>query len=84
MCIRLGAEHFVDFMTSGDVVAEVKKITGGVGAHAVVVTGGTPGAYKGAADFLRKGGVQVCIGLPAAVSFFALWFSNKCFRGTED
>lgn len=66
MCMRLGAEHFVDFMTSGDVVAEVKKLTGGVGAHAVVVTGGTPGAYKGAADFLRKGGVQVCIGLPAA------------------
>lgn len=40
MCLQLGAEAFVDFKTSPDVLAEVKSITGG-GAHAVIVTGGT-------------------------------------------
>ncbi|KAM0754806.1 putative alcohol dehydrogenase [Meredithblackwellia eburnea MCA 4105] len=63
MCRKLGAEAFVDFKTSPDVTAEVKKITGG-GAHVVIVTGGTASAYKTAPSFLRKGGTQVSIGLP--------------------
>lgn len=69
MCLNLGAEFFIDFKTSENVVAEVMKITDG-GAHAVVVTGGTASAYKGATDFLCKGGVQACVGLPAWVGFF--------------
>ena len=63
MCLSLGAEAFVDFKTCPDVAAEVKRITGG-GAHGVVVTGGTASAYSSAPHFLRKGGVQVCVGLP--------------------
>jgi hypothetical protein len=35
--------------------AEVGKVTGG-GAHAVIVTGGTKGAYEPAPFFLRTGG----------------------------
>ncbi|KAK4704212.1 hypothetical protein P7C70_g1990, partial [Phenoliferia sp. Uapishka_3] len=63
MCMELGAEAFIDFMTCPDVTEEVKKITGG-GAHGVIVTGGTAAAYKTAPYFLRKCGVQVCVGLP--------------------
>ncbi|KAL8278865.1 hypothetical protein RQP46_008736 [Phenoliferia psychrophenolica] len=63
MCLSLGAEAFIDFKTCPDVAEEVKRITGG-GAHGVIVTGGTASAYASAPYFLRKGGVQVCVGLP--------------------
>ncbi|KAM0750759.1 GroES-like protein [Meredithblackwellia eburnea MCA 4105] len=63
MCLELGAEAFIDFKKCADVEAEVKRLTGG-GAHAVIVTGGTAAAYKSATMLLRKGGVQVCVGLP--------------------
>lgn len=36
MCLKLGAEAFVDFMTCKDVPAEVKRITG-EGCQGVVV-----------------------------------------------
>ncbi|KAK4053173.1 hypothetical protein OIV83_001908 [Microbotryomycetes sp. JL201] len=65
MCLELGAEKFIDFKTSPDVVKEVFAVTG-VGAHAVIVTGGTASAYKTGPAFLRKGGVMVGIGLPTA------------------
>jgi len=65
MCLELGAEAFIDFMTTKDVFAEVRKVTGG-GAHAVIVTGGTGSAYKDAQNHLRKGGVVVGVGMPAA------------------
>lgn len=38
--------------------AQVREVTGG-GAHAVIVTGGTAGAYSSAPGFLRKGGTMV-------------------------
>lgn len=41
LCMEMGAEAFVDFKTCDDTVAEVMKLTGGKGAHAVIVTGGT-------------------------------------------
>ncbi|KAM0792591.1 hypothetical protein ACM66B_005252 [Microbotryomycetes sp. NB124-2] len=65
MCLELGAEAFIDFKTSQDVVKEVFALTGS-GAHAVIVTGGTASAYKTGPLFLRKGGVMVGIGLPTA------------------
>ena len=37
MCLNtLGAEEFLDF-AKGDVVANVKSVTGGLGAHAVLL-----------------------------------------------
>lgn len=36
MCAKLGAEEFVDFIKE-DVIASVKKHTGGLGAHAVIL-----------------------------------------------
>lgn len=40
-----GAEHFIDFAASQDVALDVKKLTGGLGAHAVVVLTAANGAY---------------------------------------
>lgn len=38
MCLKFGAEHFIDFKEVADTPAEVVKLTDG-GAHAVYVTG---------------------------------------------
>lgn len=40
LCLNNGAEAFIDFRTTKDVVEEVNAITNG-GAHAVIVTGST-------------------------------------------
>ena len=45
---KLGAEHFVDFKEEKDVVAKVKEITDGVGAHGVLVTAYQ--SYKGTSE----------------------------------
>jgi propanol-preferring alcohol dehydrogenase len=39
LCLRYGAEHFVDFKEVEDTAGEVVRLTGG-GGHAVFVTGG--------------------------------------------
>jgi NADPH:quinone reductase-like Zn-dependent oxidoreductase len=38
LCASLGADHWIDFKNCKDVPAEIKRITGGKGAHATVVT----------------------------------------------
>ena len=38
LCKTLGADAWIDFTTSKDIVGDVKKATGGAGAHAAVVT----------------------------------------------
>ena len=58
----LGA-RFVDFAQSQDVVEEIRSITDG-GAHAAIVTSGSPRAFSGAVDMLRIGGTLCCIGIP--------------------
>jgi alcohol dehydrogenase, propanol-preferring len=45
LCMKSGAEEFVDFKEHKDTSARVKEITGGIGAHGVVVTAYQ--AYKG-------------------------------------
>lgn len=41
LCMKNGAEEFVDFTQEKDVPAKIKEITDGIGAHGVLVT-----AYK--------------------------------------
>ena len=61
LCLTSGALHFVDFKEV-DVVGEVKKLTGGYGAHAVVCLPG-PKSYEQALQMLRNKGTLVCVGL---------------------
>ncbi|KAK5141251.1 hypothetical protein LTR04_002680 [Oleoguttula sp. CCFEE 6159] len=58
-----GAEAFIDH-TKGNAEEEVKKLTGGMGAHAVIVLTAANGAYASAMDLLRFGGTLVCVGIP--------------------
>ena len=43
--LESGAEHFIDFTASKDVAKEVTDLTGGLGAHAVIVLTAANGAY---------------------------------------
>lgn len=38
LCMELGAEAWVDFTKSKDIVADIKELTDGRGAHATIVT----------------------------------------------
>jgi len=61
-----GAEVFLDITKFDDksLVEEVKKVTGGLGASAVIVCTAANGAYAQALNFLRFGGTLVCVGMP--------------------
>jgi propanol-preferring alcohol dehydrogenase len=61
----LGAEIAVNGST-GDAVAELRKLTGGV--HGAVVTAVAPRAFEQALLMLRPGGAAVYIGLPGGKS----------------
>jgi D-arabinose 1-dehydrogenase-like Zn-dependent alcohol dehydrogenase len=63
LCLRLGCEHFLDFKEVENVEMEVMKLTGGEGAHAVLVTTGSASAYKSAPSMVRPGGKIMCVGL---------------------
>ncbi|KAJ9615638.1 hypothetical protein H2200_001713 [Cladophialophora chaetospira] len=80
MCLKLGATAFLDFKTDPvgtifgqfvdfakhelQVEDEVKRLTNGFGAHAIIVTAGSDAAYDQAFKLARNYGTVVCIGLP--------------------
>ncbi|KDN44787.1 hypothetical protein RSAG8_05260, partial [Rhizoctonia solani AG-8 WAC10335] len=63
LCLKLGAEAFVDFKTSQNVAAEVKQAADGVGAHAVLVTSSAPNSYEGVVEYLRPLGTLLGLGV---------------------
>ena len=67
--LNSGAEHFIDVTVHDDasIVAEVLKLTGGLGASAVLVCTASNKAYAQALDFLRFDGTLVCVGIPEGV-----------------
>ncbi|KAJ5735537.1 uncharacterized protein N7483_000662 [Penicillium malachiteum] len=66
MCEELGAEAYVDFTTSKDLVADVKAATpGGLGAHAVLLLAVSEKPFQQAVEYARPRGAIVAIGLPA-------------------
>lgn len=70
LCLKLGAEIFIDFQTTKDITAEIMKITT-YGAHGVIVTAATKAAYESAPTFLRPNGTVVAVGLPQDPSIMA-------------
>ncbi|KAL6832003.1 GroES-like protein [Trichoderma camerunense] len=63
VCMTSGASEFVDFLKQ-DVEQTVKGLTGGIGAHAVMVTAGSEKAYESVPKLLRNLGILVCVGIP--------------------
>jgi propanol-preferring alcohol dehydrogenase len=71
---KLGADAWIDYTEAKDIVPEVKRITGGMGANAAVVTAASSGGYTQAVDYLREGGTLVAVGLPAKAQLNASIF----------
>ncbi len=59
-----GAEHFIPVDGTDSLAEAVKAITGGHGAHAVIVCTSHQGAYDESINLLRFGGRLVCVGMP--------------------
>ncbi|KAF8713671.1 Zinc-binding dehydrogenase, partial [Rhizoctonia solani] len=64
LCQRLGAEAFVDFKSSSDLIEEIKKVADGLGPHAAIVASASSVGYDQALQYLRPGGTLVAVGLP--------------------
>ncbi|RAK99155.1 zinc-dependent alcohol dehydrogenase [Aspergillus ibericus CBS 121593] len=64
LCLSLGATSFLDYRTD-DVEREVKALTSGLGAHAVICTANSEPAYIQSMKMLRSLGVLVCVGIPS-------------------
>ncbi|PYH90811.1 alcohol dehydrogenase [Aspergillus ellipticus CBS 707.79] len=65
LCLSLGATCFLDYKTD-DVEGEVKALTSGLGAHAVICMANNEAAYTQSLRMLRRLGVLVCVGIPSA------------------
>ncbi|PPQ82177.1 hypothetical protein CVT26_008291 [Gymnopilus dilepis] len=65
LCRELGADHWIDFSKSKDLVGDIKAATGGKGPHAALVTTASPSGYTQAVAYLRPGGHLMAVGLPA-------------------
>jgi propanol-preferring alcohol dehydrogenase len=78
MCTeQLGAEAFVDFASSKNVVADVQKATpDGLGPHAVILVAVNEKPFQQAAEYVRPRGTVICIGLPAGAYLKAPVFES--------
>ncbi|KAF2829202.1 GroES-like protein [Ophiobolus disseminans] len=78
MCTeQLGAETFVDFATSKNLVADVQKATpDGLGPHAVILVAVNEKPFQQAAEYVRPRGTVICIGLPAGAYLKAPVFES--------
>lgn len=77
MTAKLGASSFVDFMTSKDVVADVKAATAdGLGPHAVILVAVNEKPFQQAAEYVRPRGTVIAIGLPAGAYLRAPVFES--------
>lgn len=64
--LALGASAYVDFMTSKDLVADVKAATpDGQGPQAVILLAVSERPFQQATEYVRPHGTVICIGLPA-------------------
>jgi propanol-preferring alcohol dehydrogenase len=78
MCIeQMGAEHFVDFAKSSNVVKDVQAVTpDGLGPHAVLLVAVNEKPFQQAAEYVRPRGTVICIGLPAGAYLRAPVFES--------
>ncbi|AFR95345.1 alcohol dehydrogenase, propanol-preferring [Cryptococcus neoformans] len=77
----LGADAWVDFKTTKDLVADVKAATGGQGPAAAIVTASHKTGYSQAIDYLKPSGTLVAVGLPnAEMGANVFWTVFKSIR----
>ncbi|KAJ6553523.1 chaperonin 10-like protein [Mycena vulgaris] len=74
MCLELGANKWIDFNETKDLVGDIKALTGGLGAHSALVTAASSSGYKQAIEYLRNGGTLMAVGLPGKANLEASIF----------
>lgn len=73
----LGAGHYVDFMSSKNLVGDVKAATeDGLGPHAVILVAVNEKPFQQAAEYVRPRGTVVAVGLPAGAFLKAPVFES--------
>jgi len=73
----LGAEAYIDFLTSKNLVADVQAATeDGLGPHAVLLLAVSEKPFQQAAEYVRPRGTVVAIGLPAGAYLRAPVFES--------
>ena len=60
---KLGADAWIDFKTTKDLVKEIRGHSDGLGPHAAIVAAASGAAYTQAVQYLREGGTLVCVGM---------------------
>ncbi|KAI0062887.1 mannitol-1-phosphate dehydrogenase MPDH1 [Artomyces pyxidatus] len=63
MCLEVGAEKWIDFRESADVVKDVVEACDGRGPHAALITSPSGIAYDNAIMYLRPTGTLVCVAM---------------------
>jgi len=63
MANKMGADYVIDVNEVDDVVAEVKKLTGGIGVDYVIESVGSAKTYEQAFEMLRRGGKVEAFGI---------------------
>ncbi|KAH6907034.1 mannitol-1-phosphate dehydrogenase M1PDH1 [Coprinopsis sp. MPI-PUGE-AT-0042] len=63
LVMRLGAEKWIDFKESKDIIKDIQAATGG-GPQAAVITAGDPRPFNQAVMYLRPTGTLVAVGMP--------------------
>lgn len=77
MRAKLGAESFMDFSKSPNIVADVKAATeDGLGPHAVLLLAVSEKPFEQAADYIRPRGSVVMLGMPAGAYLRAPVFES--------
>ncbi|CCO32153.1 alcohol dehydrogenase [Rhizoctonia solani AG-1 IB] len=67
LCLRLGAETFIDFKDSDNIIEDVIRVADGIGAHAAIVTSGLTAVYGQSLQYLRRGGTLVAVGVSGKI-----------------
>ncbi|KAJ7183000.1 chaperonin 10-like protein [Mycena crocata] len=67
LCMKLGAEKWIDFKTSTNLVRDVKEAAGGEGPHSAVVAASNLGPLDQAVMYLRPKGTLVAVGIPSGM-----------------
>ncbi|KAF7777905.1 hypothetical protein Agabi119p4_3977 [Agaricus bisporus var. burnettii] len=81
LVLSLGAEKWIDFKESKDLVADVQLASGGLGPHAAVIATGNPQPFFQAALYLRPTGTIMCIGVPAGLAPLAVPIALIVLKG---
>jgi propanol-preferring alcohol dehydrogenase len=81
LCLKSGAEKWIDFKESGDnMVKDIVEATGG-GPSAAVITAGVAAPYNLAIHYLKKTGTLVAVGMPAETEFLQIPITHMVEKG---